>query len=154
MTCLICGAGKARKVRTEYRTKYDGGSVSVPDVEMYRCSECHEEFLTPEQSRSVSAAVKNTVRQSSGLLAPKKIVEIRERLGLTQRELERLLDQGPKVVTRWENGRVIQNKNADMILRLLDHEPRLLTLVREIDKERDGLKRKHLRNQEPEKAAV
>jgi len=147
MNCPICGTGKAKKVRTEYRTKYDGQAVSVPDVEMFRCSNCHEDFLAPDQAESISIAVKNAVRRASGLLAPEKIVAIRVKLHLTQVELEQLLDQGPKVVTRWESGRVIQNKNADTILRMLDRHPELVDLVREIDAQRERAQRRHSRTE-------
>ena len=147
MDCPICGTGKVRKIRTAYRTNYAGQPVSLSNVEMFRCSECQEEFFSPEQARSVSVAVKNVVRQQSGLLPPEKIVAIREKLRLTQAELEYLFDQGPKVVTRWENGRVIQNQNADMILRLLDRKPELLPHVRSIAESRVKAQRKHSRSE-------
>jgi putative zinc finger/helix-turn-helix YgiT family protein len=142
MTCPVCGSSTAKKVKTPYQTKYDGEVVSLPSVEMFRCSDCHEDFFTSEQARTVSVEVKNAVRQMYGLLPPERIVAIREKLGLTQTQLEHLFDQGPKVVTRWENGRVIQNKNADMILRMLDRDPKLLAIVEGIEKERDKVQRK------------
>ena len=45
---------------------------------------------------------------------------IRKRCNLTQEEMERLFGLGKKVVIRWEKGRVLQSKTADVILRLLD----------------------------------
>lgn len=148
MNCPICGTGKARKVRTAYRTNYAGQPVSLTDVEMFRCSECQEEFFSPEQARSVSVEVKNAVRQQFGLLSPERIVAIREKLRLTQAELEYLFDQGPKVVTRWESGRVIQNQNADMLLRLLDRKPELLDVIRAIAESRAKAQRKYSRSEE------
>jgi putative zinc finger/helix-turn-helix YgiT family protein len=137
MVCSVCESGKIKKVRKPYQTKYNGQIVSLLAVETYRCSDCQEDFFTPEQARSVSVQVKNTVRQSLGLLPPERILAIREKLGLTQIELEHLLDQGPKVVTRWESGRVVQNKNADTVLRLLDRKPEILPLIRQIEKSRN-----------------
>lgn len=154
IACPVCGVGKAKKIKTAYRTKYDGRVVSLPNVKMFRCSDCHEEFFSPEQSRAISIEVKNAVRQLSGLLAPERIVAIREKLHLTQVELEHLFDQGPKVVTRWESGRVIQNKNADTILRMLDRNPKLLSLVREIEKTRNRAQRKHTRSEQTAELAA
>lgn len=151
MTCPVCGASTAKKVKAPYQTKYDGEVVSLPSVEMFRCSDCHEDFFSSEQARTVSIEVKNAVRQMYGLLPPERIVAIREKLGLTQTQLEHLFDQGPKVVTRWETGRVIQNKNADTILRMLDRDPELLSLVKEIEKARLRAQRK---TQSSELAAV
>ncbi len=148
MSCPICGTGKARKIKIPYRTNYAGQSVLLPIVEMFRCLDRHEEFFSPEQARSVSVEVKNAVREQSGLLSPEKIVAIREKLHLTQVELEHLFDQGQKVVTRWENGRVIQNKTADTMLRLLDDKPDLLIALRAIAERRTKAQRKHSRDNE------
>jgi putative zinc finger/helix-turn-helix YgiT family protein len=77
-------------------------------------------------------AVKNEVRKKYGLLSPEKIAEIRQRLRLTQSELENLLGAGPKVVVRWESGKVIQGGGHDNMLRLLDREPSTLERLRQI----------------------
>jgi len=90
---------------------------------MYECSSCGERFFTPEQARAVSIATKNYVRQKQGLLSPEAIIGIRRRLQLSQTNLEKLFGLGPKVVTRWETGRVVQSKTADIALRLLDMDP-------------------------------
>lgn len=120
---------------------------------MFRCSGCHEEFFSSEQARAASIGVRNAVRESSGLLAPERIVAIRKRLGLTQKQLEQLFDQGPKVVTRWESRRVLQNKNADTILRMLDRNPKLLLLVKEIETARERSQRKHARSEQDSEGA-
>ena len=57
-------------------------------------------------------------------------MEIRKNLGLSQTELEELFGLGDKVVTRWENGRVIQGRTADVALRLLEMVPDLLPRLR------------------------
>src|SRR5580692_2154578 len=100
MDCPVCGTGKAKKVKTAYRTNYAGQPVSLPSVEMYRCSDCHEGFFSPEQARAASVDVKNAVRQTQGLLSPERILAIRAKLSLRQVDLEEIFGQGPKVVTR------------------------------------------------------
>jgi HTH-type transcriptional regulator/antitoxin MqsA len=149
-TCFVCGAGTAKKIRRVYSAKYDGQLVTLPSVEIFHCSDCGEEFFMPEQARAVSIAVKNAVRELSGLLAPDKIVAIRQKLNLTQIELEQLLNQGPKVVTRWESGRVIQNQNADTLLRMLDRDPNTLVTLRKIARDRERAHRRRV----PELASV
>lgn len=147
--CPTCG-GTAKTVKDSFRTKYNGQVVIVPNVEMFRCSDCGENFFSPEQSRKLSIGVKNTVRQMRGLLSPEEIRAIREKLHLTQEELEAILDQGPKVVSTWENGRVIQNTNADTILRMLDREPEILALLKRIEEGRQREQHRH----EPQLAAA
>jgi putative zinc finger/helix-turn-helix YgiT family protein len=131
ITCAICDSEKAKKVRRNYATKYNQVPISIKDVEMYECSACGERFFTPEQARAVSIATKNQVRQTQGLLSAEAIVEVRHRLGLSQTDLEELFGLGQKVVTRWETGRVVQSKSADVALRLLDMDPENVHKLRE-----------------------
>jgi putative transcriptional regulator len=137
MRCPVCGTGTARKVeRKNYPGRYNGEAVEVPSVEAFRCADCGEDFLTPEQARAMSIAVKNEVRKKLGLLSPERIAAIREKAGLTQAQLEQRLGLGPKVVVRWESGKVIQGKAADTVLRLLEREPELVKDLQEIERQR------------------
>jgi len=97
---------------------------------MYACATCGERFFTPDQAKAVSLAVKRQARAEAGLLTPEEIVAIRQKLGLSQSELERLFGLGSKVVTRWETGRVVQGKTADVALRLLALDPANLRRLR------------------------
>ena len=78
----------------------------------------------------VPGTITSRVREDAGLLSPERIVEIRKNLGLSQTELEGLFGRGEKVVTRWENGRVVQGRTADVALRLLEMEPGVLPKLR------------------------
>jgi putative zinc finger/helix-turn-helix YgiT family protein len=142
-SCLVCESGSVKLTKQPYRTKYDGKVVCLPSVELFRCSDCQEEFFSPDQARALSLKVKNAVRESLGLLPPEKITEIREKSNLTQTQLEYLLDTGPKVVTRWENGRVIQPKTTDTVLRLLDRKPQILKTLKLIAEQREQARSKH-----------
>ena len=130
-SCAICGSEKTRRVRREFPAKYNQTPVSVHNAEMYECADCGERFFTPEQARALSLAIKEQARNIAGLLSPEEIVAIRQKLELTQNDLENLFGLGPKVVTRWENGRVVQSKAADVALRLLAFDPRNLKKLRE-----------------------
>jgi putative transcriptional regulator len=137
MRCPVCGTGTAKKVeKRNYSARYNGEPIVVPSVEAFHCDDCGEDFLTPEQTRAMSVAVKNEVRKKLGLLSPERIAAIREKAGLTQAQLEELLGQGPKVVVRWESGKVIQGKAADTVLRLLEREPEIVKDLQVIEKQR------------------
>jgi putative zinc finger/helix-turn-helix YgiT family protein len=137
MRCPVCGTGTAKKVeKKNYPARYNGEPVEVASVEAFRCGDCGEEFLAPEQARAISVAVKNEVRKKLGLLPPERIAAIREKVGLTQAQLEERLGLGPKVVVRWESGKVIQGKAADTVLRLLEREPDLVKDLQDIERER------------------
>ena len=63
---------------------------------------------------------------------PERITRLRERLGLTQEQLEDLLGLGRKVVTRWENGKVALGGATECLLLLLERRPELLSDLRSI----------------------
>jgi HTH-type transcriptional regulator/antitoxin MqsA len=130
ITCAVCDSERAKKIRRKFEARYNQMPVAIENAEMYRCESCGEEFFTAEQSRELSRQIKNRVREDWGLLSPERIVEIRKNLRLSQAELEELFGLGEKVVTRWENGRVIQGRTADVALRILEMEPGLLPRLR------------------------
>lgn len=133
MACNVCG-GSTTKVKETKQAKYRGEIVEVV-TELFRCDSCKEGFVTPEQMRAHVRTVKNEVRKRHGLLPPEAIVEIREKkLKLTQAELEDVLGTGPKVVVRWESGKVIQSGGHDNMLRLLDRDPSILKSLSQIQK--------------------
>jgi putative zinc finger/helix-turn-helix YgiT family protein len=130
MNCVICG-GNAVAVVEQKQARYRDEVVEV-SREFFRCESCQEEFVTPKQHGVYVAAVKNEVRRRHGLLSPERIIQIRKKLGLTQAEIEELLNAGPKVVVRWESGKVIQSGSHDNMLRLLERDPSLIEHLRQI----------------------
>jgi HTH-type transcriptional regulator/antitoxin MqsA len=130
MKCSECG-GSTTRVKELKKAKYRDDIVEV-ETELFRCDSCGEGLVTPEQMRLHARAVKNEVRRIHGLLPPEKIVAIRENLGLTQSEMEDALGTGPKVVVRWESGKVIQSRGHDNMFRLLDRDPSVLNSLRKI----------------------
>jgi putative zinc finger/helix-turn-helix YgiT family protein len=70
-------------------------------------------------------------RKKHGLLSADEIRAIRERYGLTQADLARLLRLGGNTVSRWESGRNIQTAAMDMLLRLIRDLPGSLDYLRE-----------------------
>jgi putative zinc finger/helix-turn-helix YgiT family protein len=128
--CAGCNSEKVKKVREEFFATYNHGPITIPDAEMYECASCRKRFFTPDQIKAVSLAVKRQARVEAGLLTPQEIVAIRHKLGLSQSELERLFGLGAKVVTRWETGRVVHSKAADVALRLLALDPENLKRLR------------------------
>ena len=99
---------------------------------MYECERCGESTLTPEQAKAASKQVKSFARERLNLLPPEKIIGIRKRCNLSQEELERLFGLGKKVVVRWEKGRVLQSKTADVLLRLMDQNPDIVDELRKM----------------------
>jgi hypothetical protein len=58
-------------------------------------------------------------------------------------DLEDLLGTGPKMVVRWESGKVIQSRGHDNMFRLLDRDPSILKSLRQIEKLRSSEQQKY-----------
>jgi len=132
MNCITC-SGKTQEVRERRLSQYRDERVETERV-FFRCDECGEEFVTPAQMSLNVRAVKNEIRKKYGLLPPERIAAIREKLQLTQSGLEELLGTGPKVVVRWESGKVIQGSGQDNLLRLLERDPSIFKELELIQK--------------------
>lgn len=109
------------------------GTEITADQTRYRCDRCGEERLTAAQSdaweESVDAAYQAHPRRR---LLPREIRALRERLRLSQPQLENALGLGEKTVVRWEAGRVVQNQATDDLLRLIDRDPSALDFLAQL----------------------
>jgi len=74
-----------------------------------------EELLTPEANEKIE----QTQARHMGLLSPEELKALRNRLGITQRELGDLLQVGEKSYTRWETGRARPSRSINVLLRAL-----------------------------------
>ena len=119
--CHICG-GLAELVSDPVDIHIGQRVVRVP-AERMRCSKCGGEFYLPGQMKAAQRTAADQLREADGLLSPGEILRIRETLGLSQAQFERLLRVGPKTVVRWERGTVSQNSATDTLLRLIRDIP-------------------------------
>lgn len=117
--CPTCNAGCLRdKIITErFDFEVDGKTKSVvaENVPLSECEKCGERLSGPEAARIRHEAI----CQTFGLLTPHEIQSIRERLGLSQERFAQLTGIGVATISRWERGRLLQNRAMDKYLRLL-----------------------------------
>jgi putative zinc finger/helix-turn-helix YgiT family protein len=114
-----CG-GHFVRVDDETTVRVSGMSATVPRS-IYRCDRCGDKQFTVEQREAVERQAIAAIREANGLMAPKEIKTLRERLGLTPAQLGELVYGVPKgLIEGWEKGRYLQNREADAVLRSLD----------------------------------
>jgi putative zinc finger/helix-turn-helix YgiT family protein len=102
------------------------GMTARVERAFFRCAKCGDEQRTVEQREAAEQAAVAGLRAQHGLLAPKGIRQLRERLGLTSAQLGELLYGVPAgVVEGWERGRYLQNRDADALLRSLEDRDEL-----------------------------
>lgn len=120
IACHLC-EGDARLTREERVVPVGRRRATILDV-FYRCA-CGEEFYLPGMMDESLRRATAKVRDEDGLLAPDQVRALRERLGLTQPEFERLLGVGKNTCARWEAGTTPQSAGTDSLLRLIDANP-------------------------------
>lgn len=119
--CYSCDS-EALPVREPREVLICERAVTV-ESEFMRCSGCGATFFRPGQADAMQRLAADQVRREHGLLAACEVKGLRERLGLSQAALERLLGTAPRTVARWERGTVTQSSNADALMRLLMSNP-------------------------------
>ena len=128
--CPICGRGdlEARVIDDVFEFASEDGPVRVEahGVPVEICSACGE-ILSGAESASVRH---RAICQALGLLSPEDIRAIRKHLGLTQAEFSKLTGIGEATISRWERGRLLQNRANDLYLRLLAEVPQNLVYLK------------------------
>lgn len=100
---------------------FKGVEVDFPASYEY-CSNADEYLANEDMIRANSLAVKDAYREKAGLLTSKEIISLREKYGVSQKDLSEILDWGMATITRYENHQV-QDRAHDDILRKIDADP-------------------------------
>lgn len=107
-----------------------GGNIQIANANWQSCSSCGEELIPDDLSK----AIERTRYHRLGLLSPEQIKQVRARTGLSAVEMAQIIGAGDKSFTRWENGKSVQNKATDTLIRLVDQHPELFA---DIDAQRN-----------------
>jgi putative zinc finger/helix-turn-helix YgiT family protein len=130
--CPVCGKGRLTSQTVTERFPYEGDGgpllIEAKDVPIQVCDACGETFSGPEAARIRHHAICHALR----LMAPEEIKALREGLGKTQQEFAALTGIGEATISRWERGRLLQNRANDNFLRLLAGNPANLKLLQEL----------------------
>ncbi len=127
--CPACGT-LMRERRTRLTFRVNGEDVVVPRANHLRCARCGEVVLRLDEARQLRKSAFEIYRGRYGLLSAEDIRSLRQRLGLTQAALARLLRLGGNTVSRWEAGRNVQTAAMDVLLRLIRDLPGSLEYLR------------------------
>lgn len=138
--CPFCGQNTLEEKHGEYRFEppatIPGGMLVIANATWHVCATCGEEILPHELSKAIDGERYRRL----GLLTPAEIKQVRERTGLSAVDMAQLLGVGDKTYTRWENGRSLQNKSNDTLIRLIDKNAELFArLEAEREPHRDVL---------------
>lgn len=99
--------------------------LDVEGLERSRCERCEFEWESSGQAARNQTRIKDEygrerdrIRARDGLLTGAQIHEIRERLGINQREAAVLFGGGPNSFNKYESGEVLQSFAMDRLIRI------------------------------------
>jgi putative zinc finger/helix-turn-helix YgiT family protein len=127
--CLECGT-PMREKQASLKFPVNGEEIAVPESPHLSCPKCREVVLLFDDARKLRQRALEIYRHKYGLLSADEIRSIRERFGLTQAELARLLRLGANTISRWEAARNVQTASMDMLVRIIRDVPGTLDYLR------------------------
>ena len=127
--CPECGT-QMREKQASLKFPVNGEEIAVADSPHLSCPKCREAVLRFDDARKLRQRALEVYRQKYGLLSAEDIRSIRERFGLTQAKLARLLRLGANTISRWEAARNVQTASMDVLLRMIRDIPGTLAYLR------------------------
>lgn len=122
--CPECG-GEMRFEKRNDEVEYQGKTRSLK-TQGWWCSTCDEAILAGDALREREVVFLELKAEVDGVLGPKKVAEIREKLGLSQRRAGQLLGGGPRAFQKYEAGKQAVSVPMSLLLRLLANDPKRL----------------------------
>jgi len=95
------------------------------------CSACDEAIFDGKALAAREAAFLEHKAEIDGVLGPKEVTAIREKLGLSQRAASELLGGGPRSFQKYESGTQAVSVPMSNLLRLLSRDPSRLEELRQ-----------------------
>jgi HTH-type transcriptional regulator / antitoxin MqsA len=131
MTDPVCpqtGAPMHRGVRPMTLT-YRNESITF-DMPGWYCDASDESIHTGADMKLSDRMLNRLKARIEGLLEPKEIRRIRQKLGLTQEQAGHLIGGGPRAFQKYEAGDLLPSRAVSSALVLLDHDPDALAVLK------------------------
>jgi HTH-type transcriptional regulator / antitoxin MqsA len=137
--CTSCGGSLVRESRNR-KCKYkkrQSDKVFTIDYEQpgWWCTNCGEGVIKGADHLEHHNNMMELRAAIEGVLSPTKIKEIREKLGLKQREASRIIGGGHNAFQNYESGKNLPSQPTSNLLKLLDKRPEMLAVIKETSKE-------------------
>jgi HTH-type transcriptional regulator/antitoxin MqsA len=108
---------------------YRGESITF-DMPGWYCDASDESIHTGADMRLSDRMLNRLKARIEGLLEPKEIRRIRQKLGLTQEQAGHLIGGGPRAFQKYEAGDLLPSRAVSSALVLLDHDPDALAVLK------------------------
>jgi len=119
LPCPCCDSGKLVSRLAGFKTTSGGKSITVPKVEMERCNQCGETFLTPAGSERVD----DYLDEITDTISKEELEKFLLQYDLTHKKAAEILGIGEKNFSRWLNGRQRVSTSMSKYIRTLTAVP-------------------------------
>jgi HTH-type transcriptional regulator/antitoxin MqsA len=109
---------------------YKGESITI-DMPGWYCDSSDESIHTGKDAVVSDRALNRLKARNEGLLEPEDIRRIRKKLGLSQTAAGQVIGGGPRAFQKYESGDLLPSRAISSALRLLDHDPEALRLLKQ-----------------------
>lgn len=114
--CDECGASDF-EVRIKPDESQRNGQSYTVDMEYSVCRQCGDIVIFAEQIKRNDCVLRDAWRKIDGLLTAQEIVDLRNKLGLTQQDAAKIFGGGPNAFSKYERSEVIQSIAMDKLMR-------------------------------------
>jgi HTH-type transcriptional regulator/antitoxin MqsA len=124
--CPVCDSGELYTHTYSDTFKHNGQPLQVHGLEGCECPVCGADPILPDQIKQNQMRIADAKRHADGMLSGLELRQVREQLGLTQRQAAEIFGGGAKAFAKYERGEVVQSAAMDSLLRLVDRYSALL----------------------------
>lgn len=128
--CANCGTrnGMARFENESFSIRHEGFTAKVRGLSGWRCQACDEVEFDPQSATKYAEASDELVLKAREHMQH-EIRRIRKKLHLSQAQAARLTGGGHNAFSRYESGEATPVAAVVNLLKLLDCQPNLLTVL-------------------------
>ncbi len=128
--CPVCEDIRALEISTKKETQEIKKQRISVEVEYSRCTECGNEFATSEQMEKNLEAYRRIYREQNDIITPEEIISLREKYGVSQKTLGKILDFGELTINSYEQGAIPSGAHNNL-LKLIQNPDNFLRLLEE-----------------------
>lgn len=129
-SCPACGGSDWVQEARLQTVSYGGLESPLYEQPGLWCRRCGEGLLSFKEMEVGTREMHKLKARVEHLLEPGEVKRVRKKLGLTQKEAGLLLGGGPNAFQKYESADIVTSQAISNLLRVLDHDPSVLEVLR------------------------